>query len=611
MACSLRWILIAFFIQAANSLHQNGLLTEDQYQMALCVKSIAVQNFPPGRMLISLPDTVSNPSTHKLSLEQRDNDNFAFADFVFKLMNEVMRWDLKSFIPSDAATNVQFDYILQYRDEIPQYHIVLAWSYDEEGDIIEIITNQIIAMILSFSTNQRGKFLLVMPGYTSVSVKDLLFEIFENLLNVVNVFDVTVIIPTQDESNNQSKGLTDSNYPTFDVYTWFPFQSPISSAESIALLNQWLGINEGEFIHNRDMYRNKIPRSFGGRKISVSPVVFEPLSWLMGNYTDEDGETNYNITGPEFDLLQIVCHELDLHISYEPVKPEVKLHQQVVETIIEMVSLPLDVAIGHLSFFVRTQCVLDYTVPILSLPERLFVPCPSPNSRLEKISEIFDVYSWSAMLVAFLLLTLTAFLSAKNRRNASRESSAYKSISSCLYNMWAVHLGVSVTDMPRTTILRTLFIMCVWYAYAMGNLFQIYFTSFLVDPGLEKAVTNTEEYVDAHLYLEIQNGYAWYFGGLIHDMPIKRFEKCYASKGCLKEMFTNKNYSTVTFEHWMEYYAKVNYPRRETKLCFLKDRQNIRPYTIFLRRGSPYLESFNRMVHRVLQSGIMAHFMKK
>ncbi|KAJ4436692.1 hypothetical protein ANN_16823, partial [Periplaneta americana] len=495
MACSLRWILTAFFIQAAYSLHQNGLLSEDQYQMALCVKSIAVQNFPPGRMVISLPDTIPNPSTHKLSLEQRDNDNFAFADFVFKLMNEVMRWNLKSFIPSDDATNVRLDYILQYRDEIPQYHIVLAWSYDEEGDIIEIITYQIIAMIVSFSTNQRGRFLLVIP----------------------------VIIPAKDGSIIQSKGLTDSSYPTFDVYTWFPFQSPVTSAESIVLLNQWLGINEGGFIHNRDLYPNKIPRSFGGRKISVVPVVYEPLSWLKGNYTDEDGETNYNITGPEFDLLQIVCDELDLHISYEPVNTEVIMSQQ---------------------------------------------------------------------------------------KERSRESSAYMSISSCLYNMWAVHLGVSVTDMPRTTILRALFIMCVWYAYAMGNLFQIYFTSFLVDPGLEKAVTNTEEYLDANLHLKYNVDTVGTSQTLFTIYRLKvwdmlRFERC------IKEIFNNKNYSTISFEHWMEYYAKVNYPRRETKICFLSDRQNVRPYTIFLRRGSPYLESFNRMVHRVLQSGIMAHFMKK
>ncbi|KAJ4436691.1 hypothetical protein ANN_16822 [Periplaneta americana] len=96
-------------------------------------------------------------------------------------------------------------------------------------------------------------------------------------------------------------------------------------------------------------------------------------------------------------------------------------------------------------------------------------------------------YGTSTKMDALMVYDAFQTFGKRNTRNVSRESTSYKSISSCLYNVWAVHLGVSVTDMPRTTILRTLFIMCVWYAYAMGNLFQMYFTSFLVDPGLEKA----------------------------------------------------------------------------------------------------------------------------
>ena len=74
-----------------------------------------------------------------------------------------------------------------------------------------------------------------------------------------------------------------------------------------------------------------------------------------------------------------------------------------------------------------------------------------------------------------------------------QETINYQSVSDSLVNTWAVFMGMSVSDMPRTNKMRVFFILWVCYCLSITTVFQAFFTSFLVEPGTQKGISNLEE----------------------------------------------------------------------------------------------------------------------
>ena len=54
-------------------------------------------------------------------------------------------------------------------------------------------------------------------------------------------------------------------------------------------------------------------------------------------------------------------------------------------------------------------------------------------------------------------------------------------------------MGVSVPEMPRIFRVRTLFILFLLYSFALGTIFQSFFTSFLVSPGYVSRISSLED----------------------------------------------------------------------------------------------------------------------
>ena len=67
----------------------------------------------------------------------------------------------------------------------------------------------------------------------------------------------------------------------------------------------------------------------------------------------------------------------------------------------------------------------------------------------------------------------------------------YRTVSGCAYNVQATAMGVSASQ-PSTTAVRTLFFLWVSYCYIISTVFQMFFTSFLVNTGFGKQIENFE-----------------------------------------------------------------------------------------------------------------------
>jgi hypothetical protein len=75
----------------------------------------------------------------------------------------------------------------------------------------------------------------------------------------------------------------------------------------------------------------------------------------------------------------------------------------------------------------------------------------------------------------------------------SRQTYVVTSIPLAFHNAWTILFGVSVPKMLTRWKQRFLFLLYVYYCFATVTVFQVFFASYLVEPGYGKAITTLDE----------------------------------------------------------------------------------------------------------------------
>jgi hypothetical protein len=117
-----------------------------------------------------------------------------------------------------------------------------------------------------------------------------------------------------------------------------------------------------------------------------------------------------------------------------------------------------------------------------------FVPCPQPFAGMEKFMTTYQLPVWLTMAAVLVLTAILCWGLANWRHSSFKDSRTYQTLSYCLFNAWAVAMGVSVTNIPSYWNFRILFLVYVCYCFAMNTVFQAFFISYLVEPGYVKEI---------------------------------------------------------------------------------------------------------------------------
>jgi hypothetical protein len=186
----------------------------------------------------------------------------------------------------------------------------------------------------------------------------------------------------------------------------------------------------------------------------------------------------------------------------------------------------------------------------------------------------------------------------------------FRDISLCLYNVWAVFMGVPVSESPTSSRIRLVFLCLVWYSFALRTLFQICFTSILVNPGTIGQIRTIEELYQSGLVyfsnydidLLLQFTLPEYHQGI----PLKKKE--YSTwDASMSEYLNNQNGVTVSFAVSTDYavFSSVPVGSVGPQLCTLDEDIYSLDYTMYFRKGSPLLGSFNNIIRRIMESGLI------
>lgn len=590
--------LLIFVLLQMMSLIKNEPLTSERRYMAMCIMSIIHGNFMPEEtLLVSFPNNKCDgnrtlPKCHDVKL----------VDFVLENIHRDDLLLIHVYQPEDLYVQMTDDHLT-----IVHNYIIFTWPEEVHGDIIEALVSQLENLMSVGSWNPRARFLVVVTESDTRPTQLLALMICETMWAKNRIVNVVIMVPNSDDL------LIDGDIHSLDLYTWFPYATTSCvEPRQVIRIDQCLPDNNGQPSSRKSLFPNKIPNKFRGCSIRVSAADLTPNVILTNSSNNSDGNTVYSYRGLEIEYILLLAEATNLTVVFLP-PIEGDFQEKTMKVLVALTTGTTDVAIGHLPLNSVMIPFADPTVTILFDTLRWYVPCPRPVSRMGKIMRAFTVSVWFNILLVFILTVLIFWRSANVPHSSMvvTESQSYKEIHRCLYIVWALSLGISVPNKPRTLKLRAFISLFLCYCFVVGTLFQATFVSFLVNPGYHTAISNFDELVETGLpYGKIKSldNFMYLINYTEHDRFRSHID-CSDHHKCLQRLFVDGDITMFTpMVDAMYVLSHMGMSQKRNLLCVLND--NVFPLdsAMYLAKGHPLLRLFNVVIRRCIEAGLVLKY---
>jgi hypothetical protein len=514
-----------------------------------------------------------------------------FMEVMLQNINEEILWPVEIYQP-----HIQKKQSFLGLQEYSNVCIMFTWSEQDERNIIINLTSQLENLIAKGQMNTHARFFIIItdhvaaPGQTVLSTVEYLWTNFK-------IFDVLVLCPIINSDVNRSNGIR-----RFQFYSWFPFHS---SGKQEILFDVCIPGKNNQCDIGKNLFPSKIPPKFQNyNAITVFTDEIKPLVLLTKNYT-QGNRIILEFRGPEIDMLNFILEAINISFTYSSLR---RGHTNDFLTLMaELSAGRLDLIIGGLPLHETLAAYGDPSFPYFFTGYKWYVPCPKSVPRIVKISGIFYPSAWLALVASFI--TVSVVMWGYGSLLKESKCHAYKTLSDCIYNVWAVGFGVSVHHKPITSELKAIFLLWVCYCYVINTVFQTFFTSFLVDPGFENPIRNYDELLASGLDFGYGSGSESVF--FENYTEFNRTETSFRSTQCLNyeecflRILKGYNFATLQVEFFAKYFTDVYLPRREYLLCSLNDYHRMLYIVMYLPKGSHILTPLNRVVRHTVESGLV------
>jgi len=606
MAVSMLLLLTAV-IQAAVAL-TDSTMTTDQLHTVLCVWTVAHRYFPQGRpLVVSLPRTTTDVTRRGLSIPVPQRDHLQTVNVILGKLHEGTRWPIELFRSSGDDT----------ADPSVLHHSYILFVWNEEADSLnETLENQLENMKYSTSWNPRGRFLVVATDNSNEPAHLLAAHICSILWQLARIVNVVVLIPNQIAYRPLLAMSTTKTTAAdrLNVYTWFPFNlERCGELHDVILLDEWVFENNGRFLENAHLYPTKVPKNFMGCPIKVGTIGIDPSVIMTENYTQNDGSTEYKLTGLTVEIVKFVCDKLNLTAVFLSPSLNVDLDWGL-KKVGELDEGTSDVVTGTIPLIPAVvTSSFEATIPYILLNVKMLVPCPKAIPGTEKLLTTFSTSVWMTIGLV-LLLTTAVFWCASNGpyRSVCNETHTYQSLSNCFHNVWAVLVGVSVPHQPTTSSLRVFFFLYVCFCFAISTVFQAFFVSYLVEPNYEKKLETLEEILDSDVVYGYHPALNYIqdtisFPEFVKFLEYKELkEDCTDARTCVERMITKRDIASVIPPLFATYVAREMGTVDVGKIiCSLDQLAVSGSLTILFKKGNPLLYRFNIIMRRYVEAGFI------
>ncbi|KAJ9580533.1 hypothetical protein L9F63_024299 [Diploptera punctata] len=430
---------------------------------------------------------------------------------------------------------------------------------------------------------RQARFLIILTEFNESARETSLIVFFEYLFKKFGITDVLIMVPTISEDE-------------FCFYTCFPMKKTSFdyNEDDIYLIHCSSYKNNTNFVNNINLYPSKYQKNVSGRQLKVSVYVNNITSWYIRQV----------YKGIEIRLFEDICKILNVSIKYNPQGIPWKEYPTVINEVKDGIA---DIAIGSMTLVDNIIDYVEATIPFASIVERWYVPCPIQHDRIDRFIHIFDKWTWCMQLTIYVLFVIVLWIGNKITLQGT---SGLNYVSNCLSYIFSIYTAVSVKQKPTSAILRTLFLLCVWYCSVYNLIFQSFFTTWLIDPGLKKQISNFEELMSSELEFgfkfDMNETYMKHFNNDGFEIDKRRFKTCNTLQECFRRTIKYKNYSTLTFDVIAENFVAINYPNQKNVLCTIEDNLSTGHIVFLLGKNSLYHESFTKLARRFVESGIIS-----
>ncbi|KAJ9595885.1 hypothetical protein L9F63_012904 [Diploptera punctata] len=487
---------------------------------------------------------------------------------------------------------------------------------DDDDDAVEYeevtFEKRVYNLLYKNAFNPETKFLVITAGSNAYTSPELAKHIFSSLwinARVINIGVVHLHLSRFDASTLDVVGGDDQNF--VQTYTWTPYVE--KNCQDVIRVN----LLENRSLETADnnsqvnIFPSKIPNDFLGCKLRVLSVGMAPYI-IISNSTDENGTTVYDDNGLGSKIFKLFVQKYNITTVFvEPV--ETLDFLALFGSLQGGVENKYDFGVGIVPLHILSCSLIDLSVSYTVEHLRMQIPCPRQIPRIQRIVSIFSVVTWIMLIVIYFLGSLTFWLlSNVDFHNHGMESNSSRNIVQCFYNAWAIFLGVSVTEMPRTCYVRLLFIFYVCYCYAMSMVFQAFFTTFLVEPGYGRAFSSYEEIIASNVtygYIDTLDSIVLVELEYDEHRGVKHRVDCAGVTHCLlRAMFKGDImlFTGVNFPYYLALKKGVHDVSK--RVCFYHDIPMLVQISIGIHKGDPIMSILNEHVQKCLEAGIPEMF---
>jgi hypothetical protein len=326
---------------------------------------------------------------------------------------------------------------------------------------------------------------------------------------------------------------------------------------------------------------------------------------------DSNGNVGWYIKNLEIDLLMVVLQQMNMTLVHVLTISIPEMNQsstfQTFNGNGSFIALGDLLNIGWLNPF--TDCISFYYFTSI----RWYVPCSIKNPRWSSIFRILSVELWVVLIISIVTAAISTTI--VGRYSYTSEWQRYKSLTSSLTNVLAVILGVSVSKMPRTSSLRSLFVAWVCFSVAFGTVFQAFLTTFLIDSGYKSPIQNMDELFASGIKLAYPREYSiiLHVGDKTEASKVLRNSvDCPSFDDCVKWATYQKNLSVMLSDLFAEeLYALGSFvgENSEPLLCKLEDGVFLQTSrTMIMLHIDPVARRVTEIVDRVFESGLYIYW---
>lgn len=558
-----------------------------QLHLVRCAVTVSTRHFSPGgTLLISVPNC-SASSTHDRTIGHTHEESKIY-DQIVKGLQLQTRWPIVISRPGP---------IKHETSHLKDHSYVLITCFQVTlNDVLRNLEEQLNALKVRKSWNPRGQFLVLTTEKHS-SGRLLVRKVLE-LLWSFKVLNAVVVVPELPQA--------------LVLYTWYPYQSrDVCTHVKEVALDSWLFENGGHLVSNTTLFPLKIPYDLKGCNITISALQVEPYTFL----SKADNSEVACKDGVECRLLQFIMDKLNM--SFELKSPGEEMWGDKLENnswsgmkghLYKNIS---DIAFGALLLEEELCNVFECTNSYIENYSFWNLPRSEEVAKWKGVFRVFKPTTWLAFGAVCFAVVLLLWRIARNNNAVSSHTSSYANFCKCFLNVWAVVLGVSASEMPRTSRLRSLFLIWLFYCLHMDTVYLSYLTTFMIHSGYEHQIQNVEELVDSDMEYGYNKGFDKYFNDLTDPTMVKmlRHRKHCDGYGveCLRRMTKNKDFALLATSYFMEYQISRDNVLQPGKSLFYTFQDGFlrNSFVFYLTKRSPLLERINTIIRHAAEGGFL------